>query len=65
MLDGSLHVNVTAVVAGYALMRWNIGCSEDYSLDGSGYHLWFKDRQAFFGVKELVIAPRHIKDEKE
>jgi len=57
MTDGTLHVNVRAAVAGYVLRRWNVDCSEDHCLDGPEYHLWLENRQALYGVENLVIAP--------
>jgi predicted DNA-binding transcriptional regulator YafY len=57
MGDGVLQVNVRAAVAGYVLRRWNVDCSEDHSLEGAEYHLWLKNRQALYGVENLVIAP--------
>lgn len=57
MKHGVLNVNVRAAVAGYVLRRWNVDCSEDHSLIGSEYHLWLKNRQALYGVENLVIAP--------
>jgi predicted DNA-binding transcriptional regulator YafY len=65
MVDGTLHVNVRAAVAGYVLRRWNVDCSEDHSLDGPEYHLWLKNRQALYGVENLVIAPGYNKNEEE
>lgn len=46
-----------AAVAGYVPRRWNVDCPEDHSLDGPEYHLWLKNRQALYGVENLVIAP--------
>lgn len=57
MLDGVLKVNVRAAVTGYVLRRWNVDCTEDHSLTGSEYHLWLRNRQALYGVKNLVLAP--------
>lgn len=65
MVEGTLHVNVRAAVAGYVLRRWNVDCSEDHCLKGAEYHLWLKNRQALYGVENLVIAPGYNKDEKE
>ena len=65
MTNGTLHLNVRAAVAGYVLRRWNVDCSEDHSLDGPEYHLWLKNRQALYGVKNLVIAPGYDSDKKE
>ncbi len=64
MNDGTLHVNVRAAVAGYVLRRWNVDCSKDHSLDGPEYHLWLKNRQALYGVENLVIAPGYNNDDK-
>ncbi|MES9898550.1 MAG: WYL domain-containing protein [Sedimenticola sp.] len=64
MTDGTLYVNVRAAVAGYVLRRWNVDCSEDHGLDGPEYHLWLKNRQALYGVENLVIAPGYNKDGK-
>ena len=57
MANGTLHLNVRAAVAGYVLRRWNVDCSKEHSLDGPEYHLWLKNRQALYGVENLVIAP--------
>lgn len=60
MIDGTLHVNVRAAVAGYVLRRWNVDCSDDHRLEGAEYHLWLKNRQALYGVDNLVIAPGYL-----
>jgi len=57
MQDGVLKVNVRAAVAGYVLRRWNVDCTEDHSLEGAEYYLWLRNRQALYGVQNLVIAP--------
>lgn len=57
MQNGMLKVNVRAAVAGYVLRRWNVDCSENHALTGAEYHLWLKNRQTLYGVKNLVIAP--------
>ena len=57
MENGVLKVNVRAAVAGYVLRRWNVDCSEKHSMDGPEYHLWLINRQALYGVENLVIAP--------
>jgi len=57
MENGVLKVNVRAAVAGYVLRRWNVDCSENHSLEGPENHLWLKNRQALYGVDNLVIAP--------
>ena len=57
MENGVLKVNVRAAVAGYVLRRWNVDCSENHTLDGPENHLWLRNRQALYGVENLVIAP--------
>jgi len=57
MIDGVLEVNVRAAVAGYLLRRWNVDCTAEASLEGDEYHLWLKNRQALYGVDNLVLAP--------
>lgn len=57
MINGVLRLNVRAAVAGYLLRRWNIDCTADGSLDGAEYHLWLGNRQALYGVENLVLAP--------
>lgn len=65
MENGILNVNVRAAVAGYVLRRWNVDCTEDHSLTGPEYHLWLKNRQALYGVENLVIAPGYSEDKQE
>lgn len=60
MQDGVLKVNVRAAVVGYVLRRWNVDCSKDYSLEGAEYHLWLRNRQALYGVQNLVLAPGYM-----
>ena len=57
MENGALNVDVRAAVAGYVLRRWNVDCTEDHSMVGPEYHLWLRNRQALYGVDNLVIAP--------
>ena len=57
MSDGVLHLNVRAAVAGYLLRRWNVDCTAKGVLEGAEYHLWLENRQALYGVDNLVIAP--------
>ena len=65
MENGVLNVNVRAAVAGYVLRRWNVDCSEDHSLKGPEYHLWLKNRQALYGVENLVIAPGYSSPDQQ
>jgi hypothetical protein len=57
MVDGSLPLKLRAAVAGYLLRRWNVDCSAKGTLEGAEYHLWLKNRQALYGVDNLIIAP--------
>lgn len=57
MDEGVLRFKVRAALAGYMLRRWNVDCTEDHSLKGTGYHLWLRNRQALYGVTNLVLAP--------
>lgn len=62
MVDGVLDINVRAAVAGYLLRRWNVDCSAEATQEGAEYHLWLKNRQALYGVDNLVIAPGFEQD---
>ena len=57
MEDGVLRVRVRAAMAGYLMRRWNVDCTEDHSLKGAEFHLWLRNRQALYGVTNLVLAP--------
>lgn len=57
MTDGVLKVWVRAPLAAYTLRRWDVDCSEKYTLRGSEYQLWLRNRQTLYGVKNLSIAP--------
>lgn len=62
MIDGVLDINVRAAVAGYLLRRWNVDCSAEATQEGAEYHLWLQNRQALYGVNNLVIAPGFEQD---
>ncbi|MCL1860589.1 MAG: WYL domain-containing protein [Proteobacteria bacterium] len=57
MEGGVLKVRIRAAMAGYLLRRWNVDCTEDHSLKGNEYHLWLRNRQALYGVTNLMLAP--------
>lgn len=57
MKDGFLQIQVRAAMAGYLMRQWNVDCTEDHSLIGAEYHLWLRNRQALYGVTNLVLAP--------
>jgi predicted DNA-binding transcriptional regulator YafY len=57
MENGALRMRVRAAMAGYLMRRLNVDCTEDHSLKGAEYHLWLRNRQALYGVTNLVLAP--------
>ncbi|MDR1967732.1 MAG: WYL domain-containing protein, partial [Burkholderiaceae bacterium] len=57
MEGGALKIRTRAAMAGYLLRRWNVDCTENHSLKGSEYHLWLRNRQALYGVTNLMLAP--------
>lgn len=65
MEGGVLKVRARAAMAGYLLRRWNVDCTEDHSLKGGEYHLWLRNRQALYGVTNLVLAPGYGEPSKE
>lgn len=65
MENGVLKVRARAAMAGYLLRRWNVDCTEHHSLKGGEYHLWLRNRQALYGVTNLVLAPGYGEPSKE
>ncbi len=65
MEGGVLKFRVRAAMAGYLLRRWNVDCTEGHSLKGGEYHLWLRNRQALYGVTNLVLAPGYGEPSKE
>lgn len=65
MDGGVLKIRARAAMAGYLLRRWNVDCTEDHSLKGGEYHLWLRNRQALYGVTNLVLAPGYGELSKE
>jgi hypothetical protein len=64
MESGVLRMRVRAAMAGYLMRRWNVDCTEDHSLKGAEFHLWLRNRQALYGVTNLVLAPGYQSQEK-
>lgn len=54
---GIKKVKVRAAVAGYALRQWGVDCSEDHSRKPNEHQLWLNNRQALYGVPNLILAP--------
>lgn len=65
MQAGVLRMRVRAAMAGYLMRRWNVDCTEDHSLKGAEFHLWLRNRQALYGVTNLVLAPGYESTEKD
>lgn len=65
MENGALRTRVRAAMAGYLMRRWNVDCTEDHSLKGAEYHLWLRNRQALYGVSNLLLAPGYGSQGKE
>ena len=65
MEGGVLKVRTRAAMAGYLLRRWNVDCTDDHSLKGGEHHLWLRNRQALYGVTNLVLAPGYDATSKE
>lgn len=65
MQGGVLRMRVRAAMAGYLMRRWNVDCTEDHSLKGAEFHLWLRNRQALYGVTNLVLAPGYESAEKD
>lgn len=57
MTDGVRVVRLRAALVGYMLRRWNVDCTPDHSLRGGENYLWLRNRQALYGVTNLVLAP--------
>ena len=65
MENGALRMRLRAAMAGYLMRRWNVDCTEDHSLKGGEHHLWLRNRQALYGVTNLVLAPGYDTTSKE
>lgn len=65
MESGVLKVRARAAMAGYLLRRWNVDCTENHALKGGEYHLWLRNRQALYGITNLVLAPGYSEPTKE
>ncbi|QKS27503.1 MAG: WYL domain-containing protein [Candidatus Accumulibacter similis] len=57
MENGVVKVRVRAAMAGYLLRRWNVDCTNDHSLKGAEHQLWLRNRQALYGITNLILAP--------
>lgn len=57
IMDGVLPLRVRAAMAGYALRRWSVDCSDDHQLDPVTHPLWLRNSMALEGVAGAGIAP--------
>lgn len=57
MRSGMLSVTCRAAVAGYALRRWGVDCSEGHRLDCAEYPLALRNRDALAQADSAAIAP--------
>lgn len=60
MRNGMLSVTCRAAVAGYALRRWGVDCSEGYRLDCAEYQLALGNRDALAQADSAAIAPGYM-----
>ena len=65
MTDGMLVSRVRAALVGYMLRSWNVDCTPDHSLRGGENHLWLKNRQALYGVTNLILAPGYAESNQQ
>lgn len=60
MKNGMVTLDVSAALAGYALLRWAVDCSPNRSLDCARHHLCLADRGVLEGVDSAVLAPGFV-----
>jgi predicted DNA-binding transcriptional regulator YafY len=65
MKSGVLQLRIRAAMAGYLMRRWNVDCTDDHSLKGAEHHLWLRNRQALYGVTNLLLAPGYYSPDRE
>ena len=57
MINGVLHLELRAAMAGYILRQWQVDCSADHSIEDNGCRLWLRDVLTLHGVKSATLAP--------
>lgn len=65
MRNGMLAVEIRAPLAGYALRRWAVDCSEDRSLDPVEHQLCLLNYPTLYGVESATLAPGYKRARKE
>lgn len=58
--DVALMPKFQAYLAGYALLRWSVGCSTNSSLRVPEYRLWMRDPLAIYGVERGSLASGYV-----
>ena len=61
MVDGVLHLEVRAAMAGYVLRQWQVDCSADHSVEDEGCRLWLRDRLVLYGVGSAFMVLGYAK----
>lgn len=61
MASGVLQLQIRAALAGYALNRWNVDCSNNHSLDSKQHQLWLRNTESLYGVDSASLAPGYRK----
>lgn len=64
MRSGALTVRCRAAVAGYALRRWGVDCSQDHHLSESDFQLALANPQVLGAIDSSALAPGGIADVK-
>ena len=59
MRAGVIKVRCRAAMAGYALRRWGVDCSDNHCLSESDYQLALENRTLLLGVDSAALAPGH------
>jgi hypothetical protein len=60
MVDGVLHLEVRAAMAGYVLRQWQVDCSAAHSVEDEGCRLWLRDTLVLYGVKNAFMGLGYI-----
>ncbi|EPT9252286.1 WYL domain-containing protein [Vibrio alginolyticus] len=64
MVNGKLHVECRAALAGYLLNQWSVDCSASHQLDPQQYHLALEANAAIYGVETASLAPGYEGNDK-
>ncbi len=64
MRSGALLVKCRAAVAGYALRRWGVDCSQDHCLSETEFQLALANQQVLTSIDSSALAPGRNADVK-